>query len=147
MTTKISVDERRLFARFKVKAGALVIADNMIGLLEDISLGGLSFQYFHKGQVSLDGSAVEIVLPFSYMPIRPSQYEVVAITPHGREFLAEDQAQVRRYHLRFNDLTGEELRKFWRMIKKNCPKSWKTPPFVPNSCLLPTERALAGGSR
>lgn len=135
MSSQLPEDERRLFARFKVKEGCLVIADDMLGLLEDISLGGLSFQYFHKGQAALGGSAVEIVLPFGHMAIPVNHYKVVAITPQGRSLLAEDQAQVRRYHLRFIDFTGAELRKFWSMIKKNCSKSCGTSAFpsVPSS--------------
>jgi hypothetical protein len=133
MAVKLLLDERRLFARFKAKEGSLVVANNMIGLIEDVSLGGLSFKYFHKDQPSLDGKAVEVVLPCGNMQIPVSHYEVVAITPHGKALLANDQAQIRQYHLRFKGFTGEELRKFWRMIQKNCTKFWAGAEGIPNS--------------
>lgn len=132
MAVKLLLDERRLFARFKAKEGSLVVANNMIGHIEDVSLGGLSFKYFHKGQTSLEGTAVEVILPCGHMQIPVSHYEVVAITPHGRALLADDQAQIRRCHIRFKGFTGEELRKFWHMIKNNCTKFWERAESVPN---------------
>ena len=134
MTTETSAPERRLFARFKFKEAPLVVTPKRIGLLEDMSLGGVSFQWFDKGQGCLDGSPFEIVLPFGYIPVKAGQYEVVTTSPPQPEDSSEGQALIRRYHLRFIGLTSAELRNMWQMIKKHCTRPWNAPVFIQSLC-------------
>ena len=134
MKTQSSVEERRLFARFKFPESPLVVTPKRIGLLEDMSLGGASFQCFDKGQGGLDGSAFEIVLPLGYIQINAGQYEVVTTTSQHQSASSEGQALIKRYHLRFIGLTSAELRNMWQMIKKHCSRSWDAPIFVQSPC-------------
>jgi len=137
MSAKSFGEERRLFARFTFREAPLVVTPKRIGLLEDMSLGGASFQYFDKGQGCLDGSAFEIVLPFGHIQVKAEQYEVVATTPQEPPASSEGQARVRRYHLRFVDLTSADLQNMWQMIKKHCARPWDAPIFIQHPLLPP----------
>lgn len=134
MTTQSSVEERRLFARFKFQETPLVVTPKRIGLLEDMSLGGASFQYVDKGQGCLDGSAFEIVLPCGHLQVKAGQYEVVSTSPQQQTASAGGQMQVRRYHLRFVGLTSDQLRNMWQMIKSHCARPWNAPIFIQSPC-------------
>ena len=146
MTSNLSTEERRLFARFKLKEGSFLITADTIGLLKDISLGGLSFQYFHRGQDCLTGSGVEIFLPFGHIQIKAGQYEVVGTTSQGEALLPDDQGQIRRYHLRFKNFTSEELRNFWKIIRKHCTKSGETLTLISTPSLSLRDKSFVGGS-
>ena len=132
MTRPIATEERRLFSRFQLKEGSLLVTGNVVGLLENISLGGLSFQYFHRGLAGLDGSDLEILLPLDHIRIRAGKYELVGTTPQSEALFAGDEGQVRRYHLRFKDFSSEELQGLWRMIKRHCLKSCDQARFTAN---------------
>ncbi|MDD5758163.1 MAG: hypothetical protein PHI06_03675 [Desulfobulbaceae bacterium] len=131
MRTKAFKEERRLFSRFTFEEGALVVNQNIIGLLDNISLGGASFQYFDKGQGALDGSALEIILPFGNILIKAGQYAVVAPASLDRVATASNQAQVKKYHLRFVGLASSELQSLWQMIKIHSVRSWDESAFLP----------------
>lgn len=137
MPVKSFVGERRLFARFTFRETPLVVTPNGIGLLDDMSLGGVSFQYFDKGQGCLDGSAFEIVLPFGQILVKTDQYQVVATTPQQRIAASKGKAQVSRDHLRFVDLTSTELQNLWQLIKKHCARPWDTSTCIQSPCCLP----------
>ena len=145
MTSNGPTEERRLFARFKLKEGSFLITPDMIGLLKDISLGGLSFQYFHKGQARLNDSAVEIFLPFDHVQIKAGQYEVVGTNPQGEALLPNDQGQIRNYHLRFKNFTSAELRNFWEIIRNHCAKPWEALTLISPPDLSPSDKSFPGG--
>lgn len=138
MAAKVFIEERRLFARFKFSEGCLVVTQNMIGLLEDMSLGGASFQYFDKGRCGLDGSTpFEIVLPFGQILVKAGHYEVVESNSQNGTASAACQAQIMRCHMHFIDLTATELQNLWQTIKVHCVRSWAPSTFKPTYCCLP----------
>lgn len=130
MVAKTFIEEKRLFSRFKFEEGALVINQNIIGLLEDISLGGASFQYFDKGQSCLDGSAIEIILPFSHILIKAGQYKVINTLPPYEATKGRNQAQIKKHHIQFIDISSSEIQNLWQIIKIHSVRSWNESAFL-----------------
>lgn len=130
MAAKTFTEERRLFSRFTFEEGALVLNQNIIGLLKDISLGGASFQYFDKGQCCLDGSAIELILPFGHILIKAGQYRVISVPASEASTPDSNQAQVKRYHLQFIDITSSELQNLWQIIKIHSVRAWDESAFL-----------------
>lgn len=131
MRTNALTEERRLFSRFTFEEGVLVVNQNIIGLLDNISLGGASFQYFDKGQGCLDGLALEIILPFGHILIKAGQYNVVTPATQPEAVTARNQAQVKKYHLQFVGLASSELQNLWQMIKIHSVRAWDKSEFFP----------------
>ncbi len=111
-------EDRRAFSRLGFKDSVLVMTSSFIGLVTDISLGGLAFSYCHKGALSAAGStALEIIIAHDIFTMEEGHFEIVDSRAVSNN-TADWSILVGR--LRFCNLDGGKLMKLWHFIKCNC---------------------------
>ncbi len=99
--------ERRRFPRFQVSDGALATAKHVLGPIKDISLGGMSFEYYHENSSAVMNGQIGIMHPaldfwLDRLPCRVVNDQLVTT-----DFFALSAARKRRC-VAFLDLSHEQ---------------------------------------
>ncbi|MFW8601249.1 hypothetical protein ACOHYD_07190 [Desulfobacterota bacterium M19] len=110
-------EDRRVFSRLALKNSALVMTSNFMGLISDLSLGGLAFSYCHKGELSVADTALEIIIANDIFTMNAGQFEIVDNNTADNS-VVDWSIMVGR--LRFCNLDGSKFMDFWHFIKRNC---------------------------
>ncbi len=110
-------EDRRVFSRLTLKNSALVMTSNFMGLISDLSLGGLAFSYCHKEALSVADTALEIIIANDIFTMDAGQFEIVDNNTAGSSGV-DWSIMVGR--LRFCNLDGSKFMDFWHFIKRNC---------------------------
>ncbi len=110
-------EDRRVFSRLTLKNSALVMSSNFMGLISDLSLGGLAFSYCHKEALSVTGTALEIIIANDIFTMDAGQFEIVDNNTIG--YSGVDWS-ILVGRLRFCNLDSGKFMNFWHFIKRNC---------------------------
>lgn len=111
-------EDRRGFPRLGLKDSALLMTNKVMGLIRDISLGGLAFSYCHKGALPAAGSsALEIIVAHDIFTMEAGQFEIVdnrAVSDNTADW------SILVARLKFCNLDSGKFTKLWHFIKHNC---------------------------
>jgi len=110
--------ERRLFPRLRFRARALVVADTVVGLVKDVSLGGLCFAYYPKDGVFSGGRPLDLVTGGTVFTFFPEDYALVPSS--GAEEGGADGAVMMECRLRFRHVSATQLAGLWALMKQEC---------------------------
>ncbi len=99
--------ERRRFPRYQVDEGVLATAKHVLGPIQDISLGGMSFEYYQEAGPAVMNGHIGIMHPaldfwLDHIPCRVVNDHLVTT-----DFFAISAARKRRC-VAFLDLTPEQ---------------------------------------
>ena len=110
--------ERRLFPRLRFKNKSLLVAEGIVGLIKDVSLGGLCFSYYDKGVEFIGDSPIEIVADSSVFTILPEDFVVL---PRAEAQECEDgKGLLKECRIRFLNVSATHLAGMWAFIKQEC---------------------------
>ncbi len=111
-------EDRRTFPRLGLRDSALLMTSRFMGLISDISLGGLAFSYCHKGALSVAGpTALEIIVAHDIFTMEAGQFEIVdnrAVSNNTTDW------SILVARLKFCNLDSGKFTKLWHFIKRNC---------------------------
>ncbi len=112
--------EKRRFKRFKSKKGAFAYfpkngASITMGKILDMSIGGLSFQYFKSSEIDNGCSAIRI-LGNNGSLIRLDQIQCRIVYDYEVPETSWDQISVRRCGVEFKKINSEHKRKLKKFI-------------------------------
>ncbi|HFQ81381.1 MAG TPA: hypothetical protein ENK33_08425 [Desulfobacterales bacterium] len=110
-------EDRRVFSRLALKDSALVMTSNFMGLINDLSLGGLAFSYCHKGALPVADTALEIIIAHDTFTMAAGQFEIVDNNTVGNKGV---DWSILVGRLRFCNLDGGKFMRLWHFIKRNC---------------------------
>ena len=111
-------EEKRLFPRLLFKEKALLISPDFLGLVKDISLGGLSFTYCDQVADPHTLAPLEITMAHDSLVLNSSFFQIIDNeTPDG--FL-EPSGTVKLCRVSFNGLAGPDIMRLWDFMREHC---------------------------
>jgi hypothetical protein len=119
-------EEKRLFPRLLFKEKALFISPDFLGLIKDVSMGGLSFTYYEQVAKShnIDSFAydrcrtAEITLAKDSLVLDSSNFQIID-SEHSADD-AESTGTLKLCRVNFNGLAGQDIIKLWRFMQSHC---------------------------
>ena len=111
-------EERRQHQRFKIREGAFALQAQKLGQINDIGIGGLSFQYMSDDSRPVKTSHLDIIMNNS--AFRMKQIPVTIIS--DREIVTTNPfytQKIRRCSVQFKDLSSDRESLMKRFIEAN----------------------------
>ncbi len=111
-------EEKRLFPRLLFKENALLISPDFLGLIKDISLGGLSFTYCDQTADPHTLAPLEITMAHDSLVLDSSFFQI--IDNENFDGVWEPSGTVRLCRVNFNGLAGPDIMRLWGFIREHC---------------------------
>ncbi len=104
--------ERRINRRFKVKEGGFALLQSepfIVGEINDISRGGLSFFYFERKNQNTDASGINIIFSRDSFLLAIDQFKPIADLPISQDTDNLSSLKMRRHNIQFGKLDKSEI--------------------------------------